>query len=259
MTAPTPAPAHPSSATAGRPPGTTAAPWSAARIVTVVLGALGAVLGFALLVTGGALVAAGNDDDGYLTDGEVTLRSAGYAVTVREIGVNGSVPDFVSDSGGLGQVRLRAVSEDAGTPLFVGIAPRADVDRYLTGVGNDEVRDFEVDPFRVDYRQHAGGPPGTSPGDQPFWTVSNAGTGSRELEWDIAPGEWAVVVMNADASAGVDATVDVGASVPALTPVGIGFLVVGGAVLVTGGVVIAVAATRRRRSPYTAVPVAPAP
>jgi hypothetical protein len=257
MTAPTPTPAHPSSATPGPPPATAAAPWSGARIVALVLGALGALLGVALLVTGGALVAASSNDDGYLTDGEVALRSAGYAVTVREIGVNGSVPDFVTDAGDLGQVRIRAASQDAGTPLFVGIAPRSAVDGYLAGVGNDELRDFEVDPFRAEYRQHAGGPPDTAPGVQSFWTVSDAGTGSRELSWDIAPGDWAVVVMNADASAGVDATVDVGASVPALRPFGIGFLVVGGAVLVTGVVVVVVAASRRRRSPYTAVPVAP--
>jgi hypothetical protein len=258
MTA-TPTPAHPTSSPVGRPPATVAARWSAARVVAVVLGALGAVLGLSLLVAGGALVAAGGKDNGYLTDGEATLRSQGYAVTVREIGVPGSIPDFVADSGELGQVRVRAASEAAGTPLFVGIAPRADLDRYLTGVDNDELRDFEVDPFRADYRRHAGGPPATPPGEQPFWTVSDAGTGSREIRWDVAPGDWAVVVMNADASVGVDATVDVGASVPVLRPVGIGFLVVGGAALVTGVVLVSFAAVGRRRSPYTAVPVAPAP
>jgi hypothetical protein len=258
MTVPTPATAHPSTATAGRPPATAAASWSAARIVSVVLGALGAVLGVTLLVTGGALVAVAGKDNGYLTDGEVTLRGPGYAVTVREIGVDRSVPDFVTAGGRLGQVRLRATSEDAGTPLFVGIAPRADLDRYLAGVGNDEVRDFELDPFRADYRRHAGGPPATPPGDQSFWTVSDAGTGSRELRWDITPGDWAVVVMNADASSGVDATFDVGASVPVLRPVGIGFLVTGGAVLVAGVVIVAVAVAGRRRSPYTAVTVGPA-
>jgi hypothetical protein len=43
-----------------------------------------------------------------------------------------------------------------------------------------------------------------------------------------------------------------------LRPVGIGFLVVGGVVLVTGVVVVVLAARGRRRSPYTAVPVASA-
>jgi hypothetical protein len=256
MTAPTPA--HPSSATAGRPPPTAPASWSSARIVAVVLGVLGAVLGFALLVSGGLLVAAGGEDNGYLTDGEATLHSPGYAVSVREIGIDRSVPDFVTNGGQLGQVRVRATSEDAGTPLFVGIAPRADLERYLAGVGNDEVRDVEFDPFRAEYQRHTGGPPATPPGDQSFWTVSDAGIGSRELRWDITPGDWAVVVMNADASVGVDATFDVGASVPVLRPVGIGLLVAGGVVLVAGVVIVAVAIGGRRRSPYTAVPVGPA-
>jgi hypothetical protein len=253
----TPTPARPSSGTAGRP--TAASPWSGSRIVALVLGVLGAVVGLLLLVTGAALVAASGEDNGYLTDGEATLRSAGYAVTVSEIGVNGSVPDFVTDRGELGQVRVRAASEDAKTPLFVGIARRADVDRYLAGVANDEVRDFEVDPFRVDYRRNTGGAPNTRPGDQSFWAASNAGTGSRELQWDIAPGEWAFVVMNADASAGVDAAVDVGATVPALRPIGIGLLAAAGMTLAIGAVLITVAMRGRRRSVYTAVPVTLAP
>jgi hypothetical protein len=64
--------------------------------------------------------------------------------------------------------------------------------------------------------------------------------------------------MNADASAGVDATVDVGGTLPALRPVGIGFLLAGGAAVVIGVVLVVDTVRGRPRSPYAAVPVAPA-
>jgi hypothetical protein len=249
----------PTSPAIGRPPAPSPARWTPARILVVVLGALGVLTGLALLVAGGALtVAAAGQDDGYLTDPDAPLHSTGHAVTVREVGVNASVPGVVADRDLLGRVRIRAAGDDPGRPLFVGIGSRADVDRYLAGVGHDEMRDVDLDPFDVSYRRHAGGPPATPPGDQGFWTVSDAGTGTREVLWDVTPGEWAVVVMNADGSAGVDATVGVDASVPVLRFVGVGFLVAGGAALATGGVLVALAVGTRRRSPYTAVPVGPA-
>jgi hypothetical protein len=260
MTAPTPTtptPAQRTSSTTGRPPVAAAAPWSGSRIVALVLGVLGAALGLLLLVTGGALVVVGGVD-GYLTDGEATLRSSGYAVTVREIGVNGKVPDFATDDGGL--ARLRDLRRERGRRDAAVRRHRARA-RTSTATWRRRQRrgpDFEVDPFRADYRRHAGGAPDAPPGDQAFWPPATPAPAVASSSGTSHPGEWAVVVMNADASAGVDATVDVGATVPALRPVGIGFLVVGGVILVTGVVLIVVAAAGRRRSPYTAVPVAPA-
>src|SRR5689334_6925122 len=217
MTAPTPAPASPPTSAAGRPAAPAPARWPTGRVVLVVLGAPAALLGLALLTGGGALaIAAAGKDDGYLTAGYAPLHSDGYAVSVREIGVNVRGPDVATSRDLLGRVRVRATSGDAGTPLFIGLARRADVDRYLAGVANDEVLDFDVDPVHVDYGRHAGGAPATPPGGQSFWAASDAGTGTRQLVWDVAAGDWSIVVMNADASAGVDATVDVGASTPAL-------------------------------------------
>ena len=249
----------PTSPAVRRPPAPPPARWSPARILVVVLGALGGLTGLALLVAGGALtIAAAGRDDGYLAGADAPVHSAGHAVTVREIGVNASVPDVVADRDLLGRVRIRATADDPGRPLFVGIGSRAEVDRYLAGVGHDEMRDFDLDPFDAGYRHHAGGPPATPPGDQGLWTLSDAGTGTREVRWDVTPGDWAVVVMNADGSAGVGATVGVGASLPVLRFIGVGFLVAGGAALGTGGVLVALAVGTRRRSPYTAVPAGPA-
>ena len=83
----------------------------------------------------------------------------------------------------VGEARLR-VSDD--TPLFVGIGPSAEVRRYLA--------DGEGSPL-----------------EQSFWVHASDGT-STLVDWQIESGEWTAVVMNADGSPGVDATVQ--ASVP---------------------------------------------
>ena len=51
-----------------------------------------------------------------------------------------------------------------------------------------------------------------------------SGTGRQTLVWPVRNGSWMVVVMNADASPGIVASADVGATIPALTAVAIGSL-----------------------------------
>ena len=47
------------------------------------------------------------------------------------------------------------------------------------------------------------------------------GTGTQTLDWDVEDGNWSVVVMNADGSAGVDAGVSAGANLPFLDDLGL--------------------------------------
>jgi hypothetical protein len=219
-------------------------------VVLVVIGGLTTALAVVLLIAAGILAAttSGRDADGYLTNGPATLRSDGYAVAAREIGVQFAGPDIPATRELLGKVRVTVAGNRPGTPVFVGIAPRADVDRYLAGVRTDDVRDFDLDPVVVTYDRHEGGAPATPPGAQTFWTVSDAGTGDRAVTWDIRSGDWAIVIMNADGSAGVDADVSMGASLPALRLVAIGLLAGGGLLLVIGVALVVVAVVTRPRT-----------
>src|SRR5262249_41934017 len=63
-----------------------------------------------------------------------------------------------------------------------------------------EVSDFDVDPFSVTYRHHAGAAPVTPPAKQRFWVASAQGFGTQTLTWGVRKGTWSVVAMNADAS-----------------------------------------------------------
>jgi hypothetical protein len=95
----------------------------------------------------------------------------------------------------------------------VGIAPTEDVERYLTGVAHETVRDLTVVP---EYTATEGGAPATPPGNRDLWAASASGTGSQSLTFELESGDWTVVLMNADGTAGIDADVAAGAEVPAL-------------------------------------------
>jgi hypothetical protein len=84
-----------------------------------------------------------------------------------------------------------------------------------------------------------------APAAQSFWVASTSGTAPLSLTWNPQPGHWSLVVMNTDASPGVRADLDFGATVPALRPLWI-TLFSGGALLLAGGVVLIVLTTRSR-------------
>ena len=115
----------------------------------------------------------------------------------------------------VGTVRIRSRSDH---PVFLGIGPETDVQRYLTGVAHEIVGDLRDDPG--EYDRQPGGAPASAPGAQTFWAASARGSGEVSLDWDIENGRWAVVVMNADGSRFVDATLDIGAELDALPWVG---------------------------------------
>src|SRR5690606_34269097 len=107
---------------------------------------------------------------------------------------------------GLGTVRLEVTAPGDGD-LFVGIGRSAEVDRYLDGVAHDRVDDIATDPFEVTYRSMPADTTPAPPAEQGFWAASATG---QDLVWDVADGDWTVVVMNPDGSAGVRADIAVG-------------------------------------------------
>ncbi|TFC42472.1 MULTISPECIES: DUF4389 domain-containing protein [Cryobacterium] len=202
-------------------------------VVMLVFGTILSLLGFSLAVAGTVGAAAGStrDDSGYFTTPAAPLSTEAYALTSPRMAVEGEgVPsDLVT-------LRLRA-STSNGNDVFVGIAPQADVDRYLAGVNHTEVRTVTGSPFRVGYRDIPGNAVPGAPGDQSFWTESAEGSGPQQITWRLDPGNWAIVVMNADASPGVDVAVQAGAHlgfIRYLGPLAVGLLLLGVSLLVLG-------------------------
>jgi hypothetical protein len=104
------------------------------RVVLVVVGALLAVIGFALLVGGAAAVigyATQRDGAGDFRTGEIRLASPTYAITSDRIDLDSEPGLWLVDRGALGTVRLQLDNARPETPVFDGIGPSDDVARLI--------------------------------------------------------------------------------------------------------------------------------
>jgi hypothetical protein len=200
-----------------------------ASVIVLILGILFSLLGLAALAGGVVTSAVGSaQGDGYLSSGTARLSVGSHALTTPRLDAVGEgVPPRLPFD--VGTLRLRASSVEAGKEIFVGIASQADVGRYLTGVHHSELLEVDSRPFRAEYRDIPGSTAPSPPGEQTFWTASASGAGEQELTWDLAAGSWAIVIMNADASLGVDSQVQAGFRSDLIRPAA-SALLVGGAV-----------------------------
>jgi hypothetical protein len=244
----TPPPATAVNQAPGRRPG-----WSAGRVVSVVLGSVLALASLGLLGGGFAGLVADRAmrHDGFLTAHVGDLRSNGFAAVADDLEIgtwDGGTWDggsWASDAWParlLGDVRVSVTANDPSRPVFVGIASSRDAARYLS----DVARSVGAGTAQGQ-REVTGGAPATAPTDLGIWVAQASGTGTEDVTWTPARGRWALVVMNADGSAAVDAHVHVGATVPALPWVGAALLVGGLLLLVVGTLLVVVpvrAATR---------------
>lgn len=88
--------------------------------------------------------------------------------------------------------------------------------------------------------------PSTTPAAADIWVAQASGPGTQELTWTPRSGDWTAIIMNADASSGVDVTTDVGATVPVFEWV-VGALWLTGAALGLPGAVLVIGALVRRK------------
>ena len=232
------------------------------RIVMIVVGSLLALIGFGLLAgaTAGLVAHATQRTDGFFQTGEVRLATPTYAITSDRVDLE-SEPgeaDWLVDRGALGTVRLTIDPGRPGTPIFAGIGPTVDVASYLQGVPHDSIRDFELSPDRVLYRRVSGEATPEPPGEQAFWVAQVTTEGPDELTWEVEGGDWTVVIMNADASRGVDVDARLGIKVDWLLPALIGLLIAG-LVVLAGGAALVIVGGRGPARPAEPVPGVPTP
>ncbi|MCW2574652.1 MAG: hypothetical protein JWR66_682 [Modestobacter sp.] len=236
--------------------------WTGGRIVALVVGALFTLVSTGLLIGGGALLWADRTqrDDGWLSTPQAQASTDYYALVSDDITLHATGADWVVDDV-LGRVRLQVTPQN-GTDVFVGVAPSSAAAGYLRGVGRTRVElgdnqngwSWNSNGMGSGYRMGAGmmsqlpgGPPATAPGDAGIWTASTGGTGTQTLEWTPSNGDWTVVVMPVDGSAGLDVGLTVAVTAPAL-PWLAGGLLVAGAVLLGTGVLLIVLAVHRAQS-----------
>ena len=191
---------------------------SAGRIASIVAGGIAAVLAIGLIAAGTLLLwgESEKDEQGYLSTGKDRYAASTYALASDNLDIDLDGAGWIMDRDDLGKVRL-AVESSAGKPVFVGIARTSDVADYLRGTAHTEVTDVDYSPFHASYRDrdHGGDRPAV-PVDQDFWVASAHGSGTQTVAWDLQDGDWSIVVMNADASRGVDTDISAAAKIPFL-------------------------------------------
>ena len=224
-------------------------------IALVVTGSLATIFAAGLLAIGGLALWGDSkkDSDGYLSTDTHQFEAGTRALATENLDVDLDGSEWLMDTNDLGEVRLQVESQDD-KPVFVGIARTSDVEDYLAGVSHSTLTDVNTSPFEADYGHHAGDRHPAAPAESQIWAASEHGSGKQTLNWEIEDGDWSVVVMNADGSAGVDADISTGATVPFLDELGWTAIGSGGFVLVLG-VALLVMGIRRPSNPSGTAPI----
>lgn len=153
-------------------------------------------------------------------------------MVTREIDTGRRLPaDPNPDFGELATVRIRAIPADPAKAVFVGIATRDAVQRYLAGTSYDEMATYQETPFSVTFDRHDGAEQPAPPASQDFWIARASGPGEQTLTWDKTKGEFMAVIMNADASPGVRVSADIGLKFGWLVPLGLAIAAIGSLLL----------------------------
>lgn len=228
-------------------------------IAMLIVGILFSMIGIGLVLggIGASLVNAAQNDDGYISSPVERFAVDSRAITsgriegLRNEDVPGPLPFDV------GNIRIRVESVSEGKDVFIGIAPRSEVERYLAGANYSELLEVNYRPFRAEYREVEGSAQPGPPVEQGFWVASASGSGQQEIDWNIQPGTWSVVVMNADAGPGVAVDLQAGFRSELLGPIAAGLLI-GGVVLLVIGVPLlifgAIGLGRHQAAPSSGAP-----
>jgi hypothetical protein len=222
---------------------------SGGRVAALIAGGLLGLVALGFLVGGGAALWANGqkDDDGYLSTRTENFHTRAAALRTENLDVNLGGSASVLDTDVYGKVHLR-VTPRTDKDVFVGIARTRDVTHYLRGTAHTRITDLDYHPFHADYATTGGTRRAAAPTIQRIWSAQAHGHGTQTLTWDVADGDWSVVVMNADGSPGVNADVRAGANVPFLDElawVGLGI----GTVLLLGSAALIYTGARTPRGP----------
>jgi hypothetical protein len=192
--------------------------WGPGRIIGLVVASLLGLVSLGLLGAGGTgivLDQTQRDSSGYLMTSTTPYSTSTYALVSGSYR-GGTAGDWFVNRDLIGTVKLRVNSAQ---PVFIGIGPENAVNRFLAGVA--QARGDSFTARSADFRTYPGGAPSGPPTTQRFWSASSTGSGPQTLTWRPRTGNWRVVLMNANASAGVSSDVSIGARMPHLLAIGI--------------------------------------
>jgi hypothetical protein len=195
---------------------------NASRTGAVIGGSILATVGAVMAFGGGAVLAVTGTDNTY-ESGHHDVSSSTTALVSDVANIQGTNEVFKT----IGHPRVK-ISSDAvqnGQPVFVGVAHKADVDRYLAGAEIDKVTDIDTD-LTLDKQLRPGTVKPKPPTTQSFWVEKSSGN-TASIDWKIKDGNYRIVVMNADGTKGVATQTKAGVSFPHLATISLITLLIG--------------------------------
>ena len=212
---------------------------SAARVGVILAGVVFVLGGLGVSALGGGLLA--------LFGGDSTVSSGRHALSTQSTALVTEVAD-IEDASELasivGEPKV-GLSVESSAPVFVGIGPAVEVERYLSRSPIDEVTGLEIDPFVLERSPRSGNDRPERPAEQSFWVAQGSGADKAALDWKVRDGDYRMVVMNADGSKGVHTAGSVDLEVPHLPT--IAWILIGsGVVFLVGGSAAIIAAVVTR-------------
>jgi hypothetical protein len=206
---------------------------NAARTGMAIGGGVLATVGAVFALGGGGILAIGGTDGAFKTSHhDVSTTTSALVSEVAKINGTSEVTDVL----GHPKVRISANAVQSDKPVFVGVGPKAQVDRYLAGASVETVTDFELDPFSLDKTRSTGTATLKPPATQSFWVAKSSGS-TAKLDWKVRDGNYRVVVMNADGSRGVATQTAFEVKVPHLGDIAIAMLIAG-LIAIGGGIAL---------------------
>lgn len=189
-------------------------PWN---WVLLILGVLITALGLVFTAGGAVLmgVESSQQDGSYVSAAPERFQTTGYAITAPSLVIEPGETGLpgVAPLEELASVQIRITPVIPDQAVFVGIADLDIVTEYLDGVPQatigGKVWDAQGQPSgqwswdmdtNGELQETTGDRNPEIPVDQTFWEVSSSGTGTQEITFDLQPGTWGLVVMNADAT-----------------------------------------------------------
>ncbi|MHB6904029.1 hypothetical protein [Streptomyces sp. DB-54] len=219
----------------------TSAGWTTGRIVAVVVGAVLSLVALTFASLGGTALYMATADDGYIDLGtdRYAHRTETYAMASDSFRADKEMAGLYKD------LRITFTPDKAGDPVFVGIADKAGMQRYLAGV--QHVTIHESSSKGDTQSKHSGGAPKTLPGEADVWGAKAGGQGAQTLNWSVKSGDVAAVFMKADGSRGPSGKVTVAAKIAWLPWIGAALLAAGLVILAGSVVYLMVRPIRRAR------------
>ncbi len=194
----------------------------------IVVGGLITALAGTQFITAAALatVVAVGTSDGFVGAPTARLSTSSSAIVTPPIDIEGSaVPE----------IRFAVTAgRDGDDPVFVGIGPSDAVAEYLDGVAVAELDGLRGNPPRIQLDEIDGTASVESPDAQSFWVASESGPGAQTITWVLEPGDWTLVIMNADGSPGVETSLRIGVEAPWAAPVAAAIVIASGVLLLIG-------------------------